>query len=202
MPLRLVDPPNRESFTDGAPRRLTYAQADRAISAFAARLHRLGLQTDTVVAMQLPNTVESVITLLGVLRAGMIAAPLPLLWRKLDMVAALGRVGAKAILTSSRIGSAAHAEIAMQVAAELFPVRHVCAFGRDLPDGVAPLDDVFAPGDLEFVPPPVRPGHAAAHVAVVTFDVTANGLVPVARNAYGVDRRGAADVPGGRHGAG
>ena len=28
----LVDPPNREHFTDGAPRRLTYAQADRVIS--------------------------------------------------------------------------------------------------------------------------------------------------------------------------
>ena len=27
--IALIDPPNRESFTDGAPRRLTYAQADR-----------------------------------------------------------------------------------------------------------------------------------------------------------------------------
>ena len=26
--LALADPPNRSSFTDGAPRRLTYAQAD------------------------------------------------------------------------------------------------------------------------------------------------------------------------------
>src|SRR5664280_2837076 len=76
----LIDPPNRESFTDGAPRRLSYAEADRLISAMATRLRRLGLQTDTVVAMQLPNTVEGIITLLGVLRAGMIAAPLPLLW--------------------------------------------------------------------------------------------------------------------------
>ena len=64
----LADPPNRESFADGVPRKLTYAQADRAISATAAKLRRLGLQTDAVVAMQLPNTVESVIVLLGVLR--------------------------------------------------------------------------------------------------------------------------------------
>ena len=47
----LIDPPNRASFTDGAPRKLTYAQADRAISALAAKLCRLGLQTDTVVAI-------------------------------------------------------------------------------------------------------------------------------------------------------
>ena len=84
--IALADPPNRESFADGAPRKLTYAQADRAISAMAAQLRRLGLQTDAVVAMQLPNTVESVIAVLGVLRAGMIAAPLPLLWRQQDIV--------------------------------------------------------------------------------------------------------------------
>src|SRR5204862_7439877 len=31
--LALIDPANRETFTDGAPRRLTYAEADRAVSA-------------------------------------------------------------------------------------------------------------------------------------------------------------------------
>lgn len=39
---------------------------------FAARLRGLGLQTDSAVAIQLPNTVESAIAFLGVLRAGMI----------------------------------------------------------------------------------------------------------------------------------
>ena len=68
--LALVDPPNRENFTDGSPRTLTFAQADRAISSLAARLRGLGLQTDTIVAMQLPNTVESVIAFLGVCARG------------------------------------------------------------------------------------------------------------------------------------
>ena len=51
--LALVDPPDRDSFTDGAPRRLTYAQADRVVSAIAARLRTLGLPTDAVVGIQL-----------------------------------------------------------------------------------------------------------------------------------------------------
>ena len=184
--LALIDPPNGETITGSAPRRLTYAEADRAISALAAKLRRLSLQTDMVVAMQLANTVDSVIALLGVLRAGMIAAPLPLLWREQEMVAALSRIGAKAIVTSSHVGLAAQstsfAEIAMQVAAELFPIRHICGFGRDLPDGVVPLDDVFNPAPTEFYQPSVRPGPAAAHVAAITFDVTGDGLVPVARS--------------------
>ncbi|MBI2717044.1 MAG: acyl--CoA ligase [Rhizobiales bacterium] len=178
----LIDPSNRESFTDGAPRSLSYAQADRAISGFAAYLRRLGLATDTVVALQLPNTVEGVIALLGVLRARLIAAPLPLLWRKQEMVDALGRIGAKALVTAARIGDSAHAELAMQVAAELFPIRYVCAFGRDLPDGVVPLDEIFVPDHVDVVQPPARPGSAAAHVAAVTFDIGVDGLVAVARN--------------------
>ena len=59
----LADPPNRQSFTDGEPRTLSYAQADHAISAVAARLRSFGLPTDAVVAMQLPNTVDSIVAL-------------------------------------------------------------------------------------------------------------------------------------------
>jgi acyl-CoA synthetase (AMP-forming)/AMP-acid ligase II len=103
--MALTDPPHRAAFTGGAPRALTFAAADRAISAFAARLHELGLYSDTVVAIQLANTVESVIALLGVLRAGMIATPIPLLWRQRDMIDALGQVGARAIVRSQRIGN-------------------------------------------------------------------------------------------------
>ena len=180
--LALIDPPNAESLTGRSPQRLTYAEADRAISMLAAKLRGLGLQTDTVVAMQLANTVDSVIALLGVLRAGMIAAPLPLLWREQEMVAALGRIGAKAILTSSRVGANAQAEIAMRVAAELFPIRYICAFGDDLPDGVMPLDETFGSLPTESFQPAARLGPAAAHVAAVTFDVTGDGLIPVARN--------------------
>ncbi len=180
--LALTDPPDRETFTDGAPRHLNYADADQAISAFAARLRGLGLNTDAVIALQLPNTVESVIALLGVLRAGMIAAPLPMLWRQLDVINALRGIGAKAIVTCARAGKLAPARSAVLAAAELFPIRHICAFGDDLPDGVLPLDELFADTSPDPVPALMRTGDAAAHVAVLTFDITAHGPVPVPRN--------------------
>ncbi len=154
---------------------LTYAQADRAISALAARLRALGLATDAVVAMQLPNSVESTIALLGILRAGMIAAPLPLLWRQQDTVAALSRAGAKAIVTFD-----AQADTTLQVAAELFPIRAIVGFGRDLPDGVVPLDDVFVSDTTEFFQASTR--RSAAHAAAITFDITLDGIVPVTRS--------------------
>jgi acyl-CoA synthetase (AMP-forming)/AMP-acid ligase II len=165
-------------------RNFTFTQADRAISAMAARLRAIGLATDTVVALQLPNTIESVTALLGILRAGMIAAPLPLLWRQQEMVAALSRAGAKAIVTFD-----AQADTAVQVAAELFPIRAVCGFGRDLPDGVAPLDDVLI-SKADFFQPFVRADNAAAHVAAMTFDVIAGGIVPVAHSHSELMARG------------
>jgi hypothetical protein len=180
--LALADAPNRESFTEGAPRRLTYAEADRVVSAIAVRLRQMGLQTDTVVAFQLPNTVDAVLALLGILRAGMIAAPLPLLWRRAEAVGALSRIGAKVLVTAGRVGTVDHCELAMQIAAELFPIRYVAAFGNGLGDGVVPLEDVFKADALHPAPAVERLGNPAAHLAVITWDATADGLVPVARS--------------------
>jgi len=184
--LALIDPPNRGSFTDGAPHRLTYRQADNAISALAARLRRMGLNTDAIVALQFANTVESVLTLLAVLRAGLIAMPLPLLWRRADAVAALSRVGASALIVSGRVGAVDHFDLAMHIAAETFPIRFVCGFGANPPDGVLALDDVFESkvSDLPRASDP-QAGVAAnpgAHLAAITWDVSPDGLVPVARN--------------------
>ena len=175
----LIDPPDRKDFTDAAPRRLTYAGAERAVEAMAGRLLDLGLPPGSIVALQIPSIVESVIALLGVLRAGLIAAPMPLLWRQADAVAALGGLAPRALIAVRRVGAVDHAEIVMHVAAEIFSVRFVCGFGSELPDGVIGLDDVFdaatrapAASRRNAVPP--------QDVAVVTFDATAQGIVPVA----------------------
>ena len=178
----LIDPSDREQFTDGAPRTLSYAAADELISAFAGRLRALGLHTDSVVAIQLPNTVDGVIALLGTLRAGMIAAMLPLLWRQQEIVTALRDVGCKAIITCARAGRHSPAKAAVLAAAELFPIRHICGFGPDLPDGVVPLDDPGTQSSAEGMHAQPRPGVAAAHVAVLTFDVTAQRVIAVPRS--------------------
>jgi AMP-binding enzyme len=180
----LIDAPNRAAFTDGSPRRLTYAEADRAVTAIAGRLRRMGLTTDAIVGIQLPNIAESILTILGVMRAGMIAAPLPLLWRRADAVTALGRIGAKALITCGHVGSFNHCHLAMRIASEVFSIRFVCAYGNGLPDGVVAFDDLFTAERPDPLPPLERErlSNAAAHIGLITFDVGENGLVPVARN--------------------
>jgi AMP-binding enzyme len=182
--LALIDPPDRASFTDGTPRRLTWAEADRVVSSIANLLRSLGLSPGAIVALQLPNVVESVLALMGVLRAGLIAAPLPLLWRQAETCAALGRVSARALISCRRVGEVDHAELAMHVAAETFAIRFVGAFGAPVPDGIIPLDEVFDAALAAPPPPPPldRLDDPAGRPAAVTFDVTADGFVPIARS--------------------
>jgi hypothetical protein len=181
----LIDPPNRAGFTTGAPRSLTYGEAERAVAAIAARLPGLGLQAGDAVGLQLPNTVENVLALLGVMRAGLVAAPLPLLWRRAECGAALEMIGATALIATTRIGATDYGALAMAAAADAFTVRQVCMFGG-CPDGVVALDDVIdaAASDAS---PAAQPDSASAAgaqaamvTALVTWDIEAGSGRPVA----------------------
>jgi acyl-coenzyme A synthetase/AMP-(fatty) acid ligase len=177
--LALVDPADCERVTGQPPGRFTYAQADRAVSAIAARLQEIGLPSGTVVGVQMPNVASSILALLGIMRAGMTAAPLPLLWRLSDSVAALSDSGARALVTCGRAGSFDHAALSLEIAAELFPIRAVCGFGCAGTDGIVPMDDLLSgTGDL----PDTVLFQARAPFSVVTFEMTAGGIVPVARS--------------------
>ena len=175
--LALVDPPNKQRITGQTPRQLTYAQADRAISALAAHFAESGLPSHSVIAVQLPNTIEFMLTVLAAHRAGLVVAVLPQLWRQAELVSALNRTSARAIVTTGKIDGVLHADLAMNAAAEVFSIRHVCGFGSDLPEGMASLDHAMA-----------KDAHPTRHViqdgrkaAVISFDMTADGFRAVPR---------------------
>src|SRR3984957_7665602 len=141
--LALLDPLNKPRVTGQRPKRLTSAEADRAISALSADFIEAGLPVNSVITVQLPNTVEFMLTVLAAHRAGLIVALLPLLWRQAELTVALNRTGARAIVTTSRIDGVAHADLAMNAAVEAFSIRHVCGFGDDLPEGMVSLDQAL-----------------------------------------------------------
>src|ERR1700724_721747 len=90
----------------------------------------------------------------------------------------------------------------MRVWSQPFAIRFVASFGTSIPDGIIPLDEVFD-ALLPAPPPPLdRSGDASDRNAVVTFDMTADGLVPVARShreliAAGEAVAAAANLPPG-----
>jgi len=175
--LALIDPADKQRITGQSPLRLTFAEADRAVSALAAHFMTAGLPANSVIAVQLPNCVEFFLTVLAAHRAGLVVALLPQLWRQAELTMALNRTGARAIVTTSRIDGIDHANLAMEAAAEAFSIRYVAGFGNDLPEGMAPLDAVIADP-----PAPVTPARQdSRRAALVTFDVTAHGFRPIPR---------------------
>jgi hypothetical protein len=96
------------------------------------------------------------------------------------------------LIVSGRIGSVDHCALAMNVAAEVFHIRQVGAFGHDLPDGIIGFDDLYTAEALDPPPSVARPINPAAHVAVITWDVCPDGLVPVARSHFELLAAGAA----------
>ncbi len=174
-----------EAGATGGFRNISYAEIDRRINLLSGFFCTVGLKPDTVVAVQMPVGAEAVIALLAGLRAGLIVAVVPELWRRSEMAAALPAVAPKALVTATRGGDAGAAERMRDIAADLFSVRFVCAFGDEVPDGVVQLDALdsdIETADAAAGAAVVRAGNSADHVATLSFAETPDGPAVLARS--------------------
>ena len=141
MRRRCVDPLNKPRITGQPPKRLTFAQADRAISALAAHFIEAGLPANSVDRGSTAEhrRVRADGACRASRRAGGRAASAALAAGGTDGGAQSHR---RASDRDHEPGSTAsvHADLAMNAAAEAFSIRHVCGFGDDLPEGMASLD--------------------------------------------------------------
>src|SRR5690242_15705807 len=67
--IAFVDPADKLRVTGQQPRRLTFAEADSAVTTLATHFIESGLPVSSIVAVQLPNTVDLMITALAAWRA-------------------------------------------------------------------------------------------------------------------------------------
>jgi acyl-CoA synthetase (AMP-forming)/AMP-acid ligase II len=162
----VVDAPNREALTDGAPRRLSYAQLEAEVARMAAVLHARGLRPDDIVVVQLVNSVEQFVVYLACLRLGLIVSPVPVQYREHELDHILGLTGARAVVTAARVGRHPAAAMWVGLAARHPGLQHVLAWGRQVPAGALPLDAL-----LDDAPDP-----AAAEAAGQAAAITANHI--------------------------
>lgn len=182
--LALCDPDEAAGGFREVPRRLTYAEADAEISRLAAFFAAVGLKHDNVIGLQSAGTVDAVIALLAALRAGLVVAPLPLHWRQKNVLEALTRAGAKALVAGESFGGRSIGLEARDTAADLFALRFVFGLGRDVADGLMEVEQILneLPEDME--PAPIRRDqNAADHVATLTWTRSTSGEpLPIARS--------------------
>jgi mycobactin salicyl-AMP ligase len=193
-------------------RSFTFAAADAAVSRLSARLLAEGLTPGDIVAIQLPNTVELALVALAAMRAGLVASPAPLVWRKTELLRAFDRAPVKAAITCSRFRAADYARVMRRAAAAQAEKTGdapamLFGFGDELPDGVISLsrtldsdaaEPVFPVGAAPEPPGAERPGLLSwgfdrefGPVAIprVRQEIVAAGLAPALELQLGVNDR-------------
>jgi acyl-CoA synthetase (AMP-forming)/AMP-acid ligase II len=118
--LAIADAPNRSTFTDGPPRRLSYAELDAFVDAVAAELLDRGVGRDDIVVIQMPNVVENAATLLACSRLGAVASPVAVQYREHELGFILGLLQPKAFVTLARVGEHRAAELARKLFPRVF----------------------------------------------------------------------------------
>lgn len=118
---------------------LTYAEMANAVTDVAEQIASLNLAPRSSIALLLPNGRELAVALLAILRSGHVAVPMPVAWRKSDLVRACREAEAAALITTANYGAENLPELAAEVAIEVFELSFPCAFGAALPDGIVPL---------------------------------------------------------------
>ncbi|WP_417624893.1 class I adenylate-forming enzyme family protein [Paremcibacter congregatus] len=135
----LVDAPNRTSFSDGSPLRLTYQELAVRVDHMAARFIQDGLQQDDIICTQLPNIVEGVIVILAAARLGLIISPIPVQYREHEISHILTHTRAKAIVTVTRFKDHAPAQMIQALSPDLPGLEIIYSFGDTCPKGCHPL---------------------------------------------------------------
>lgn len=165
----LRDPPGRRGWSDEQPHSLSFGALDQRIERLAGLLATNRAQAGASVAIMAPLGPEAVISVLACLRAGLSPLMLPLHGNELELLRLIEVSGAVMALGTGRVGPLRPLLILRNLAMRAFGTRFVGGFGHDIPDGVAPLDQLMASGATHPLPPLVeRPALQVADARTLT----------------------------------
>lgn len=152
----LRDPPGRKSWSDEQPASLSYVALDDRVSRLAGLLTTNRAQPGASVAILAPLGPEALVSILACLRAGLSPLMLPLHANELELLRLIEASGAVMALGAGRVGPVRPLLMLRNLAVRAFGTRFVGGFGRDIPDGVAPLDPLLAGGARHPLPEAVE----------------------------------------------
>lgn len=143
-----------------APQRIGWRELEDRVARAAAALCGLGIGVGDVVAVQLPNWWEFVVTALACGRIGAVVNPLMPIFRERELGYMLGFAGAKLLVVPKVFRGFDHAAMAAGLRAELPDLRHVIVvdgdgdsgFERCLLGGSARVEPAARPADAALQP--------------------------------------------------
>ena len=133
----LVDAPNRPTFFEGAPRRLTYRQMDSEIALYANTLRAAGLGKGDIIATQLPNIAEMILIYLAISRIGAILSPISMSYRANELRGMQDIVDFAAFIAVTKFKDRPFLAPLMPA---LKPETKVFSLGSNCPAGATPFE--------------------------------------------------------------
>ena len=108
----LIDPPNKMDLVGFPQERITYKDLETRVDALAtALIEQYQVKKDDIIIVQLPNTIELIMTYMAITRAGAIFAPMPVQWRNSELEYIAGLTEAKIMITVEQFGRFNHVEM-------------------------------------------------------------------------------------------
>jgi acyl-CoA synthetase len=143
----VVDPPNKADLVDLPPRRVSWREVEDEVDRLAAVLLDNGVGEGDVLAVQLPNIIELAVAYLAAWRVRAIVSPLPVQYRRHELVE-LGNIGeVAALLTADRIGKREVAAEVLDMRADIPSLRTVLYHGPSTLDGAVSVGEAAAAVD-------------------------------------------------------
>lgn len=154
-------------------RTVAFAELARLVRAFARGLDRLGIAKGDVVAVQLPNTLEFVVSYLGLASRGAVMQTVHMPYRGAEIESLLAHSGAVAMICVAQQKDYAAASLALRLSGDLPKLAHVIAVGAP-PAGAIPFDELIADAEAsDAEPKPVAVSAADPFVLLYTSGTTA-----------------------------
>ena len=97
----VVDAPNKQSFMGREPGRMTWLELDAAVDRCAEVFFRDGIRAGDVIGIQIPNSIELVITYFALNRLGAVLSPYPMPYQRHEIAQLAGIAGVRAFVTTA-----------------------------------------------------------------------------------------------------
>ncbi len=135
--------PDKEAVVDST-HRLTWSQAKDWIDRLALAFLQAGMKKDEVVVIQLPNSVDLVLTRVACERAGLVFLPVLRSYRHKEVRQFLGMTRAAALVIPWRFRDFDYIRMVEEIRPEAPHLRHVFVAGDEAPEGALSIKRIVA----------------------------------------------------------